>query len=123
MSRIDPPLSRPPSLRSYLLVFAALLLLLALTVGAAFVDLDRYLPGRYWSLSVAMAIAVAKGVLIMLVFMHLKSGPKRAVVFAVAGFVWLGILITLTLTDYFTRNYPANASPKGEPRYLSSNEK
>jgi len=108
----------PPSIGTYTVVFAGLLVLLLLTVGAAFVDVDRYLPGTFWPLAIALGIAVAKGVLIVLYFMHVRSGSRRAAVFAVAGFVWLGILLTLTFADYLSRNHPAGGSPKGEPRYL-----
>lgn len=110
--------THPPSTRSYLIVFLALLALLALTVGAAFLDLSRFLPGHFWGLAVALTIAIAKGVLILLYFMHVKSGPQRVAVFAAAGFVWLGILTTLTMSDYLTRNHPAGLNPKGEPRFI-----
>lgn len=107
-----------PTPRTYALVFLILLLLLALTLLAAFVDVDRWLPGGFWSLSIALAIATAKGLLILLYFMHVKFGPPRAAVFAGAGFLWLGILVVLTMSDYFTRNHPPGMNPKGEPRYL-----
>jgi hypothetical protein len=54
--------------------------------------------------------------------MHLKYGPRLTWVFAAAGFVWLSILLTLTLTDYLTRNHPAEANFHGEPHYLLSQQ-
>jgi cytochrome c oxidase subunit 4 len=111
--------SQSPTPQTYLKVFIALLVLLAITVAAAFVDLDRLLPGGFWSVSVALGIAVAKGLLIMLFFMHVKSGPRRAVAFSGAGFVWLAILLVLTMSDYLTRNHPTNLQYKGEPRFLA----
>ena len=107
-----------PTPRTYLIVFLLLLGLLVLTVGMAFVDLDRIMGQSYWSMAVALGIAVAKAVLILLFFMHVKTGPRAVWVYAMAGFLWLGIMLTLTFSDYVTRNRPPGESPKGEPRYL-----
>ena|SRR5450432_2135657 len=109
-----------PTPKNYLAVFIALMLLLALTVAAAHVDFDAHLPGHGWSIAVAMSIAVIKGVLIVLIFMHVKYGKRVNWAFAGAGFVWLGILFTLTFTEYISRNRPAELNFKGEPRYLIS---
>jgi cytochrome c oxidase subunit 4 len=67
-----------------------------------------------------MLIAIAKGVLILLFFMHVKFSSRQAVVFAGAGFLWLCILLVLTMSDYLTRNHPPDLTFKGEPRYLNS---
>jgi cytochrome c oxidase subunit 4 len=95
-------------------VLILLLVLLALTVGAAFL----HIPSHNWGILIAMTIAIAKGLLIILYFMHVKFGAKQTVAFATAGFLWLGILLTLTMADYITRNHPADLNYKGEPRYL-----
>ena len=100
----------PPAV--YYRVFAALIGLLLLTIGAS------YLPLGVLGIAVALGIAGGKALLILLYFMHIKSGPRRAIVFAAAGFLWLAILIVLSLTDYLTRNTPNYPSPKGEPRLL-----
>jgi hypothetical protein len=52
--------------------------------------------------------------------MHLKFGAKQVAAFAAAGFLWLGILVTLTMSDYITRNHPPSMNYKGEPHYLQS---
>jgi cytochrome c oxidase subunit 4 len=84
--------------RTYLIVFGALLLLLLLTVGAAYaVDVGR------WNIVIALAIAATKAVLIMLYFMHVKFSNKLTWVFSGAAFFWLGILLFLTMNDYTTR--------------------
>jgi cytochrome c oxidase subunit 4 len=106
----------------YLNVLIALMALLAMTVTASFVDFDR-LVGRGANTAIALSIAVAKGLLIILFFMHLRYGSKLTWVFAAAGFVWLSILLSLTLTDYLTRNHPAEANFHGEPRFLVSHVK
>lgn len=99
--------------RTNLIVFALLMGLLALTVGAAFFDVGDRLGGlgvnehvaSAVNLAIALAIAVMKAVLIMLFFMHLMYSARLTWVFAGAAFVWLGILLVLTLSDYFSRDW------------------
>lgn len=85
--------------RTNLIIFAALLALLGATVGMAYVDLG------YLNFSVAMAIATTKAVLIMLYFMHLRYSAPLTWVAAVAAFLWLGILLVLSLSDYLSRGW------------------
>lgn len=86
-----------PAVKRLWLGWLALLLLLAITTGAAFLPLGRL------NILVALAIAAAKAVLVLIQFMELgrSSGLVRA--FAVAGFFWLTILLALTSADYLTR--------------------
>jgi cytochrome c oxidase subunit 4 len=89
---------KPPSATAfYLKVYAALFVLLILTVGAAVLNLGSF------NIVVALAIAVAKMMLIVLYFMHVREGTHLTWVFAVAGFFWLGILMVLTMSDYLSR--------------------
>jgi cytochrome c oxidase subunit 4 len=75
----------------------ALLALLALTTGGAF------LPIGAWHLPLALFISCAKAALIALVFMRLpKETPLAWLAFA-AGLFWLGIAAALSFCDYFTR--------------------
>ena len=85
--------------KTYLLVWALLLILLALTVWAAYIHLGWLNP------AVAVAIAVTKAAIIILFFMHVRYSSKVVWVFVGAGFFWLGILFVLALGDYFTRPY------------------
>jgi cytochrome c oxidase subunit 4 len=71
--------------------------LLLLTVLAAYVNLGPL------NFPVSMAIAVAKAVLIVLIFMHVQHNEPLVKIFAAAAFLWLGILIAISLSDYFTR--------------------
>ena len=84
--------------RTYVAIYIALLVLLAATVGAAFVNIEPF------NFALTMLIAVAKGALILLIFMHVRFSDRLTWVFSSAAFLWLGILIALTLNDYFTRN-------------------
>jgi cytochrome c oxidase subunit 4 len=83
--------------KTYVAIFGALMALLAITVGVAYIDLGKL------NLAAAMAISVAKAALIVTVFMHLRYGRKLTWVFAGAGFFWLGIMLVLVMTDYATR--------------------
>ena len=90
----------------YFMVFASLLALTALTTLAAYVDLDSYLGIKFVPMNtiVALAIALCKATLVVLFFMHVKYGSHLTKLAVVAGIFWLAILITLTLSDYTTRN-------------------
>ena len=79
-------------------VFAALMVLTVLTVAVSRVDLG------FLNLPVAIAIAVAKAVLVVLIFMEVKFSPKLVQVSAAAGFLFLGIMVFYTMTDYLSRN-------------------
>jgi cytochrome c oxidase subunit 4 len=81
----------------YLWVFAALMVLLVLTLAAAAKDLGE------WNIIIAVTIAVIKAVLVVLFFMHLFWSTKLVKLFGVAALFWLAILFALTLGDYFTR--------------------
>ncbi|MHA3774127.1 cytochrome C oxidase subunit IV family protein [Verrucomicrobiota bacterium sgz303538] len=85
------------SVKQYTQVTAALLGLLLLTVGAAYIDLGPL------NTVVAMSISLAKGALILLFFMHLRYGSGLIRIAALAGIFWLGILFVLALSDFLTR--------------------
>ncbi len=86
------------SIAVYLRVAMGLFLLLGLTIGVAFVDLGPL------NLLIAVAIASVKAVLVVLFFMHVRSGPKIVTVVALAGLFWLTFMFILTFTDFFTRS-------------------
>jgi cytochrome c oxidase subunit IV len=83
--------------RTNIVIFIILLVLLFATVGAA------YLPLEGWHVPIAMTIATAKAVLIVLFFMHLLYSHRLTMIISVASFLWLAIMVALTLNDYWTR--------------------
>ena len=83
--------------RSYAAVFLTLLLLTAVTIEVAFIDLGLL------NNIVALSIAVAKALLVVLFFMHVRWSSKLIQVVVGSGFLWLAILVAFTLGDYFTR--------------------
>ena len=83
--------------RTYYSVFAALMILLAATIGIAYIHLGRF------NILAALTIASVKAVLIILYFMEVKYSSRLLWIFVAAGFFWLGILFALTFADYATR--------------------
>jgi cytochrome c oxidase subunit 4 len=83
----------------YVLTCIALLALLALTWAIAYVDVGPF------NLIVALAVAIAKVIIIALFFMHIKGSSRLLHLAAVAGVIWLLFLISLTLGDYATRGW------------------
>ena len=83
----------------YLLIFFALLLFTGITIWVAFLNLGPL------NTVAAISIAVFKALLVVLYFMHLRHSSRLTWVFAGAGFFWLIILITLTMTDFLSRDW------------------
>jgi len=83
----------------YVTVYVVLLVLLALTVEAARHDLG------HWNFAVTMAIAGAKAVCIGLFFMHLRTSTPLVKLVVTASLLWIAILFSLSLADYWTRDW------------------
>ena len=87
------------SLRPYLAVFAALMVLTAVTVWVAFHDFGVL------NTPIALTIATVKATLVILIFMHVRQSSRLTWLFVAAGFFWLVILLAFTLADYGTRGW------------------
>jgi cytochrome c oxidase subunit IV len=83
----------------YAVILAALVVGTCLTWGIAFIDLG------IWNPVVALTIAVIKAVLVILFFMHVYYSNKLTKITVAAGFFWLMIMITMSLSDYLTRTF------------------
>lgn len=83
--------------RKNLLIWAALLALLALTFGLAHVRLGAF------SVAVGLGIAGIKAALVLVIFMELRRSGALTALAAGTGVFWLGIMLTLTLADVLTR--------------------
>ena len=84
---------------TYFTIFGALIVCTILTVTAAFINLgDLNFP-------VALAIAVFKATLVVLFFMHVKYGSSLTKLIVGTAFFFLGIMLTLTLSDYLSRGW------------------
>jgi cytochrome c oxidase subunit 4 len=82
----------------YFLTWLGLLAFLALTVASS------YVPMGTWNSVANIAISCAKGLLIALFFMELKSAGTLVRIAALVGLVWLGILFGLSWSDFATRS-------------------
>ena len=83
----------------YYRIFAALMVLLVLTVVAAEFNLGQ------WNVIVALGIAIIKAALIVLFFMHFRDSDHLTWLVGASTVVWFIILIALTLNDYWSRDW------------------
>jgi cytochrome c oxidase subunit IV len=83
--------------RVYLVIFGALLVFTAITVGASYLELGDF------NVIVALAIACIKAVLVILFFMHVKYSSRLTKLTVAAGFFTFFVLITMSMTDYISR--------------------
>ena len=84
-------------IRTYLLVFAALVLLTLATVEVSRLDLGPL------NTIVALVVAAAKTALVVLIFMHVRYSGGLVWLAIFCGVLWLALLIGLTMTDFFSR--------------------
>lgn len=87
----------------YLSIFGALLVGTAVTVWAAYQDFGIL------NLPIALAIATVKASLVVLYFMHVKYASKLTQLASVLGFVWLAIMLGMTSSGIFTRDWVGTA--------------
>jgi cytochrome c oxidase subunit 4 len=99
--------------RTYVAVFLALLALTLATVAAAAVDLgEPEVAGLRLPLNVIVALTIAcvKAFLVILFFMHVKYGERLVQIVIASSFVWLFILIVITMSDYLSRGWSVHPS-------------
>lgn len=78
-------------------LWLGLLFLLGLNIAGSFLNLGAFNP------ALALAIAGIQAFLIVSFFMYLRTAAPVPRIAAAAGFVWLLIMMSLTLSDYRTR--------------------
>jgi cytochrome c oxidase subunit 4 len=84
-------------IKTYLAVFAGLIVLTVITTAVAFVDLGSM------SVVAALGIGTCKMLLVALWFMHLRHSPKLTRLVVVGALLWLAILLVFTMADVLTR--------------------
>jgi cytochrome c oxidase subunit 4 len=87
------------SVKTYALVFAALIFLTVATTAVAFVDMGPF------SVVIALAIAVCKMLLVALFFMHVRHSTHLTRLVVLGGLLWLAILLLLTMGDMMSRGW------------------
>lgn len=83
--------------KTYLIVWAALLVLLLVTWGTA------YLPLGSLNAVINLLVASVKALLVMFFFMHLRTSNVLIKVVAFAALFWLTLLVSLSLSDFLSR--------------------
>jgi cytochrome c oxidase subunit 4 len=83
----------------YVMVFLGLIVGTVLTVVVAKFDLGPL------NNIVMLAVAMAKALLVVLFFMHVRWASRLTWVVAASGLFWLLILFTLTMADYMSRGW------------------
>jgi cytochrome c oxidase subunit 4 len=87
------------SIKTYTLVFLALLALTLATTVVARMDLGPF------NVVMALFIAVVKMMLVALFFMHLRHSTILTKVVVGGGMLWLGILLVLGMADFVSRGW------------------
>ena len=98
-SRNTLKLWRKPSL-----IWLALMLLLGLTVGSAYIPLGAF------NGAINYGVAVAKAALVLFFFMHLDRSRALIRLAALAGVLWLTFMFSLSFGDYLTRDWNGSAT-------------
>lgn len=80
-----------------LAIWAALMVLLTLTV------LYAYTPGTPIKPEIGLTIGIAKALLIALFFMQLRKSAGLVRLASMAGLIWASLLFILTFADLLTR--------------------
>jgi cytochrome c oxidase subunit 4 len=101
-----------PKLTTYATVYVLLLVGLAATVGASFVNAGRF------NIALAMAIALAKAALVVLYFMHVRYSSRLIWLATFAGAVWLAIMLAFVLADYATRGWISTGTARSSGESL-----
>jgi cytochrome c oxidase subunit 4 len=86
-------------------VWAALIVLTGTTAAVSYVELGE------WNIVVALVIALIKASLVAWIFMGVRHSTALTRLFVVAGLVWLGIMILMTISDYHSRNWTYQPQP------------
>lgn len=85
----------------YLVVYGILVVLTIVTVAISFLHLGL------WHVLAGLLIATAKAILVALFFMHVLHSSRLTWAVVLSGVFWMGILVSLTLSDYLTRGWLA----------------
>jgi caa(3)-type oxidase subunit IV len=95
----------------YITIFASLMVLTAVTVGAAFINLGQF------NFLVAMLVAGFKASLVVWYFMHMKHQSHLTKLALAVGMLFLVIVLGETMIDYASKDFspmPPRVNPDSE---------
>jgi cytochrome c oxidase subunit 4 len=75
------------------------MVLTAVTVAVAYLDLGPL------NTVAALAIAATKAALVILYFMHVRYSPSLTKLVVAGSFLWLFIMLSITMSDYISRGW------------------
>lgn len=87
------------SVKSYVLAYVALLVLMLINIGIAFMNLG------WVNMFIGVTIAVIQVAVLVLVLMQAYFEKPLIHIVMGGAILWFLILITLTFSDYITRNW------------------
>jgi cytochrome c oxidase subunit IV len=88
-----------PSVRTYVLVWLTLTIMTGVTFYVSKIEMGE------WNIVVALLIAFFKMMLVILIFMNVKSESPLTKLFVGAGFFWMVLLLGQVAIDYISRNW------------------
>ena len=88
------------AVRTYVIVCILLILLTVATAAISFAPLRP----SVWHIVLGLIIAACKAALVVLFFMHALISTRLTWTVILVVCFWMGILLVLTLSDYFSRN-------------------
>lgn len=97
------------SWRVYAAILVALLVLTAVTVAVAGVELGAL------NTPIAISIAVLKAALVMAFFMNVRNSSPLLRIVVAAGFIWFAIMIAFTMSDFISRDWIPNPNAPQYP--------
>jgi len=105
----------------YIKVLLALLVLMAITVGAAYFPYPNNPFGSFLANAILLIIAVTKAILVVVYFMGLRNSSNLARIYAIGGFSWFFTLFVM-FADYTTRPWEPvrgweSVAPSGMSRF------
>jgi len=90
----------------YFLIFFALLILTGVTVGVAFVTF----PSELINVLIALAVAIVKGTLVALFFMHLKFEGKLIYLIVIVPLILCVLIIFALIPDILLTDHDSHSA-------------
>jgi cytochrome c oxidase subunit 4 len=88
-----------PTKKIFTCTWLVLVLMHFTILGSAYLDLKGF------NTPFMIILAFIQMILVILFFMEVRYTARLVWLFVAAGFFWLGIMVTLTMSDYLTRNW------------------
>ena len=112
-----------PSFGALIRNFIILMILMVMTIGAAYMPHAHTPMWSFINNFIALGIATVKAILVVTVFMGVKYSTNLTKLYAIMGFLWFFTMF-FVFADYMTRSYepvvgwettPGGAMPRTKP--------